>query len=55
MKYYYIVYAAEQDKNRVNAFTGEHGGSDYEPGYYADVLRVALKIISCMCSTCTQA
>lgn len=41
MKYYYIVYAAEQDKNCVNPFTGERGGSDYEPGYYADVLRVS--------------
>lgn len=41
MKYYYIVYAAEQDKNRVNPFTGESGGSDYEPGYYAAVLRVS--------------
>lgn len=41
MKYYYIVYAAEQDKNRVNPLTGERGGSDYEPGYYADVLRVS--------------
>ena len=28
MKYYYIVYAAEQDKNRVNPFTGDRGGID---------------------------
>lgn len=41
MKYYYIVYAAEQDKNRVNPFTGDRGGPDYDLGYYAAVLRVS--------------
>jgi hypothetical protein len=28
MKYYYIVYAAEQDKNSVNPFTGERSGAE---------------------------
>ena len=41
MKYFYIVYTAEQDKNRANLFTGERAGTDYAPGRYASVLRIS--------------
>ena len=41
MKYFYIVYTAEQDKHCVNPFTGERSGPDYAPGLYASVLRVS--------------
>lgn len=41
MKYFYIVYTCEQDKNAESIVTGERRAPDCSPGLYASVMRVS--------------